>query len=176
MNWCNASLKLTREMTADVEIQVAVDDDTVPTPDDISSWVCRAIAAAGAADALEVSVRVVDEAEMQTLNKTFREQDKPTNVLSFPSGDIEGLPADAGRPLGDIVVCAGVVSSEAQAQQKSVTDHWAHMMVHGTLHLLGYDHIDDRDAAAMESLETEILERYGVADPYNVAHVSRQQN
>jgi len=87
-------------------------------------------------------------------------------VLSFPVGAVTGLPADEPEPLGDIVVCAGVVRAEAAAQGKEAADHWAHMLVHGALHLLGYDHDTDAGAAAMESLETQVLSAHGVADPY----------
>ena len=103
---------------------------------------------------------------MQELNKAFRDQDKPTNVLSFPAGEIDGLPADSGLPLGDIVICAAVVKDEAEDQGKSLLDHWAHMIVHGTLHLLGFDHLEEADAAAMESLEIQILGDHGIANPY----------
>lgn len=106
---------------------------------------------------------------MRSLNCAFRGKDKPTNVLSFPAGDVAGLPADAPLPLGDIVICAGVVGAEAAAQGKTEDDHWAHMLVHGTLHLLGFDHETDAEAADMEALETRILGEHGIADPYGAA-------
>ena len=109
-------------MTAQVDVQLAVDDASVPPADDIAFWVDRAINAAQRPSGAEVSVRVVDAAEMRQLNSEFREQDKSTNVLSFPAGDIAGLPADA-MPLGDIVVCAAVVRDEAEEQGKALTDH-----------------------------------------------------
>ena len=165
MSSCSASSKLTRIMTAQVDVQLAVDDASVPPADDIAFWVDRAINAAQRPSGAEVSVRVVDAAEMRQLNSEFREQDKSTNVLSFPAGDIAGLPADA-MPLGDIVVCAAVVRDEAEEQGKALTDHWAHMIVHGTLHLLGFDHVDDDDAAEMEGLEAQILSAHGIANPY----------
>jgi probable rRNA maturation factor len=153
-------------MTAQVDIQVAVDDESVPGSDDIVFWVGRAMRAAGRREDTDVSVRVVSATEMQQLNSEFREQDKPTNVLSFPAGDIEGLPPDADVPLGDIVVCAEVVRSEALEQGKTAQAHWAHMVVHGTLHLLGFDHENDSDAARMEGLEIQILTDSGIANPY----------
>jgi len=153
-------------MTAQVDIQIAVDDESVPGSDDIVIWVSRAMRAAGRGEDADVSVRVVDATEMQQLNSEFREQDKPTNVLSFPAGDIEGLPSDADLPLGDIVVCAEVVRSEAKEQGKTAEAHWAHMVVHGTLHLLGFDHENDSDAATMENLEIKILTDNGIANPY----------
>ena len=153
-------------MIAQVDVQLAADDGSVPTVDDIAKWVNHAIDAAGSAGDMEVSVRVVSAAEMQQLNGEFRDQDKLTNVLSFPAGDLAGLPDDAERPLGDIVVCAAVIADEAEQQGKTQRDHWAHMIVHGTLHLLGFDHDNDSDAAAMENLEIRILTDHGLANPY----------
>ena len=158
-------------MTAQVDIQVAVDDESVPGSDDIVFWVGRAMRAAGRREDTDVSVRVVSATEMQQLNSEFREQDKPTNVLSFPAGDIEGLPPDADVPLGDIVVCAEVVRSEAKEQGKTAQAHWAHMVVHGTLHLLGFDHENDSDAARMEGLEIQILTDSVIANPYAESRV-----
>jgi len=153
-------------MTAHVDVQIAVDDSTVPDAAVIALWVDRAVEAAERSGDAEVSVRVVDIAEMRQLNHDFREQDKSTNVLSFPAGEIVGLPADA-LPLGDIVICSSVVSDEAEQQGKILADHWAHMIIHGTLHLLGFDHIDDAEATAMEGLETRILSTHGIANPYS---------
>jgi len=165
MSWCSASSKLTKKMTAQVDVQLAVDDTSVPQAGDIALWVDRALNAADRSCSAEVSVRVVDVAEMRQLNGEFREQDKSTNVLSFPAGEIAGLPAEA-MPLGDIVVCAAVVSDEANEQGKILSDHWAHMIVHGTLHLLGFDHVGDDDAAEMEGLEAQILSAHGIENPY----------
>ena len=95
----------------------------------------------------------------------YRGKDRETNVLSFPAGD-DGLPPDVARPLGDLVICAPVVLREAGEQGKSVADHWGHLLVHGSLHLLGFDHETDAEASAMEGLEREILAARGVADPY----------
>ncbi len=166
MNSYNALSKPTRKMTAQVDVQFAVDDPALPTVDDIAFWVDQAMLAAERSSGAEVSVRVVDAVEMRQLNSEFREQDKSTNVLSFPAGQIEGLPADAEQPLGDIVICSAVVSDEASQQGKSLSDHWAHMIVHGTLHLLGFDHVEDSDAAEMEGLEARILVGQGIANPY----------
>ncbi len=153
-------------MTVQVDVHQAADDDSVPASDFVTAWVVRAVEAAGADGAVEVSVRIVDAAEIHALNRDYRGKDKPTNVLSFPAGDVAGLPDDEARPLGDIVACASVVSDEAMQQAKAVHDHWAHMLVHGTLHLLGYDHQNDEEAADMETLEVRVLAAHGVADPY----------
>ena len=115
---------------------------------------------------VEVSVRVVDEAEMQALNRDYRDQDKPTNVLAFPAGDAGFVPPGETPLLGDIVVCAGIVAREADEQGKPLEHHWGHMLVHGTLHLLGHDHATDSEAQAMEALERHILESLGIPDPY----------
>ncbi|MGV7963508.1 rRNA maturation RNase YbeY [Photorhabdus tasmaniensis] len=111
----------------------------------------------------EVTIRIVDEAESHDLNLTYRGKDKPTNVLSFPFE----APPEVDLPLlGDLIICRQVVEKEAEEQQKTVEEHWAHMVVHGCLHLLGYDHIEDDEAEEMESLETEIMQKLGYADPY----------
>lgn len=151
-----------------VDVQVACDDNDVPAPGDIEAWVVRALLASGREypHGAELSVRVVDTGEIQALNRDYRDQDKPTNVLSFPGGAIAGLPPEEAPVLGDIVICADIVSCEASDQGKAAADHWAHMLVHGALHLIGYDHGNATDAAEMEGLETRILRQYGLEDPY----------
>ncbi len=153
-----------------VDVQLACDDPDTPDAESIREWVVSAIAAAEvtAKGGLEVSVRVVDVDEMQTLNREYRDKDKPTNVLSFPAGEIDGLPADEGSLLGDVVICAAIVRDEAEEQGKTLADHWGHMLVHGTLHLLGHDHMTAAEATEMEGLEVRILTSRGVADPYRV--------
>ena len=158
-------------MTGDVpvvDVQVACETAYVPTADVITSWVQRTLSQAQGDVAVvsDVSVRIVGRDEMQMLNRDYRKRDAATNVLSFPGGDIQGLPADAIRTLGDIVICADVVNDEAEEQGKARAAHWAHMLVHGTLHLLGYDHHEEAEAAVMEGLEKSVLARYGLDDPY----------
>lgn len=111
----------------------------------------------------EVTIRLVDIAESQELNHTYRGKDKPTNVLSFP---FEAPPGIELPLLGDLIICRQVVEQEAQEQDKALEAHWAHMVIHGSLHLLGYDHIEDEEAEEMESLETEIMLALGYPDPY----------
>lgn len=112
----------------------------------------------------EVSLLLIDDARMRVMNKEWREKDRPTNVLSFQSVPPERL---ASAPfLGDIVLACETVEREAAEENKSFDDHAAHLVVHGFLHLLGHDHIDDRDAETMEALETRILAALGIADPY----------
>ncbi len=136
----------------------------VPTQASIEAWAGAALSLAGYDKAAEISIRIVDLEESQQLNRDYRDKNKPTNVLSFPSE----LPEELNIPLlGDLVICAPVVATEATQQQKTLDSHWAHMVVHGTLHLLGYDHIDDADAAIMENLETRILTGLGFPEPYD---------
>jgi probable rRNA maturation factor len=122
----------------------------------------------GRCEATELSIRIVTPAESRRLNARYRAKDKPTNVLSFPCTPPAGL---RPVPLGDLVICAQVVAREARIQGKSAEAHWAHMTVHGVLHLLGYDHERTREAARMEALEKKILARLGYPDPYRAAKV-----
>lgn len=153
-------------MTAHVDVQFVADESCALSADEISDWVGRALAAADYSGAGDVSVRIVGSDEIQKLNHDFRGKDRATNVLSFPEGPIQGLPADAESPLGDIVICAAIVEQEARQQGKALRDHWGHMIVHGSLHLLGFDHVQDEDAELMEGLEIEILGAYGITNPY----------
>ena len=133
----------------------------LPGLSDLELWATAAVGQQR--EEAEISLLIVDEAEGAELNQQWRNKNGPTNVLSFPSD----LPAELGLPLlGDLVICAPVVAKEALEQKKSLSSHWAHMVVHGTLHLLGFDHIDDDQAEEMESLETDILARIGYPDPY----------
>jgi len=135
----------------------------VPASASFRRWVEAALKSARRRKATEVSIRIVDADEGQALNLQYRGRDYATNVLSFPAD----LPPGVNLPLiGDLVICAPVVAREAAEQGKTAAHHWAHMTVHGTLHLLGYDHIDDAEAEAMEALETRILAGLGIPDPY----------
>ena len=149
-----------------VDVQIAAGAAGIPAMSTIREWVEHTIRAAGQGRDCDVSVRIVDEDEMQALNCDYRDQDKPTNVLAFPAGDAGFVPPGERPLLGDIVVCAGIVAQEASAQGKALDDHWVHMLVHGTLHLLGHDHDTDHEAEAMEALERDILAGLGIADPY----------
>jgi probable rRNA maturation factor len=150
-----------------IDVQVASDATGIPSTAAVRSWVERTVRTTDSGRYAEVSVRIVDEPEMRALNRDYREQDKPTNVLAFPAGDAGFAPPGETRLLGDVVVCAGVVAHEAHEQGKLLEHHWAHMLVHGTLHLLGYDHSDEEQAEAMEALERRILGGFGIADPYS---------
>ena len=149
-------------MTIELDLQLAVEDESgLPSFDEIHSWLSNAISLFQS-DA-EVTVRIVDEQESHQLNLEYRGKDKPTNVLSFP---FEVPPGIEINLLGDLIICRQVVEQEAIEQDKPLLAHWAHMVVHGSLHLLGYDHIEDDEAEEMESLETEIMQKMGFEDPY----------
>lgn len=157
-----------------IDLQVAVDNNSgLPSADQLQIWVSAALTAAQYnAEEAELSVRFVDKNESQSLNHQYRDKDKPTNVLSFPFEQPPGLPSDAQLPLlGDLVICTSVVASEAREQGKSLESHWAHMLVHGTLHLLGFDHIIDAEAEQMEALEIQILAGLGYSNPYSLTAV-----
>jgi len=158
-------------MSLTVDIQCA-SAEPVPDEDDLRSWITAALASQQARGDTEITVRLVDTPEMAKLNKTYRGKDGPTNVLSFPAD----LPPELDLPLlGDIVICAPVVAAEARAQHKSLEAHWAHMAVHGTLHLLGYDHLEENEAITMETLETAILADLHYPCPYQ-ANLSRENS
>lgn len=148
-------------MTVEVEVQRAADASDLPSEDQIDDWVNaawqRPESSAG------VVIRIVDEEEGRRLNAEFRHKDAATNVLSFA---YEPVPGMVPPHVGDLVICAPVVTREAAEQGKTVTAHWAHMVVHGMLHLQGFDHADDTEADRMESLETLILESLGFPAPY----------
>ncbi len=149
-------------MTIVLDLQIAVENEKdLPTYEDILLWLDSTLAKFK--PQAEVTVRVVDEQESQELNHDYRGKDKPTNVLSFPFEAPPGIDIDL---LGDLVICKQVVEREAIEQNKPPISHWAHMVVHGCLHLLGYDHIEDQEAYEMESLETEIMKSMGYSDPY----------
>ena len=149
-----------------VEVQVASAADAVPRVREIQRWADAALEeVADEGEPPDLCIRVVDEEESQSLNSRFRGFDKATNVLSFPAQ--VDLPDE--NILGDVVICAPVVCAEAASQGKSISDHYAHMVVHGVLHLTGYDHERQTAALQMEALEVRILQRVGVADPYGVS-------
>lgn len=152
-------------MNLALDLQLAAGVADVPDAARFSRWVetVLALAPVPAREEAELTIRVVDEAEGAELNARFRGREGPTNVLSFP---FEAPPGVELPLLGDIVICAPVVARQAREQDKAEEAHWAHMVVHGVLHLLGFDHRDEAEAAGMEALETEILAQLGYPDPY----------
>lgn len=159
-----ASDRLVPVVTLDLQIAHSADASAldVPSHQQCSSWIAAVLAEHGIEQA-ELTIRTVDSSESQMLNATYRGKDKPTNVLSFPFESDIPLPVPL---LGDLVICVPVMTQEAQEQGKSLDEHWAHLIVHGTLHLLGYDHIEDNEATEMERLEIKILSLFHIADPY----------
>lgn len=174
----------TEAPAGNVMLDVAVKDTALGAANDLQTLMCEAAIAALAYDSdivaapLELYIAIVGDDESQTLNRDYRDKDRPTNVLSFPGTDAEDLAAAAevaragGPPLmlGDIIICAPVLVREAKEQNKTPSDHLKHMIIHGVLHVLGYDHIDDADAEEMEAIERALLAGLGVADPYEKDH------
>lgn len=164
-------------MTAEIEIAVAIEDEAWVTALPGIEDLCRTMALAtlqaaeGALDGppVEISIMLTSDPAVQELNRDWRGQDKPTNVLSFAAEDEEDRPVVTGAPLllGDVVMAFGTCQREAVDQGKTLSHHAAHLVVHGVLHLLGWDHEEDEDEAEeMERLETAILAGFGIADPY----------
>lgn len=143
-----------------LDLQIASDHSSLPSPDQFQQW---AEIASQLDDEHELTIRIVGRDESQALNKEYREKDKPTNVLSFPFEAPEHIEINL---LGDLVICAPVVEQEAAEQGKAALDHWAHLTIHGMLHLQGYDHIEESEATLMESLETKLLSSLNIKDPY----------
>lgn len=141
------------------EIQYAVNFSYIPTEAQFQSWV----AAVESPDDQEVSIRIVDKTEITELNNVYRKKPQATNVLAFPAD----IPAEIELPfIGDIAICAPIVAQQAAEQGKSVDSHWAHLTLHGILHLQGYDHINDADAKIMENLEVQLMSKLGFPNPY----------
>jgi len=145
----------------DLDLQIACNEQDLPTSQQFEQWLA-AVLDSRKPDA-EVTIRLVECDESQHLNFEYRGKDKPTNVLSF---EFDAPPMIELPLLGDLVICKEIIEREALEQQKALNDHWAHMVVHGTLHLLGYDHIISEEALVMETLEKQILTTLGIDDPY----------
>jgi probable rRNA maturation factor len=144
-----------------IDVQYAISADGIPAPEKLRHWVESALQ--GRHPDAELALRIVDEAEITALNRQYRGKDGATNVLSFRFSPMPGVVTEQ---LGDIVVCAPVVATEAVSQGKSLEAHWAHMVIHGVLHLLGHDHHEEKDAQEMEALEIRLLAALGYPDPY----------
>lgn len=159
------------EAPIELDLQSACSAPDLPEEDSFRRWAGLALQSK---PGHELTIRLVDEAESQSLNRQYRGKDAPTNVLSFPAD----LPPELNIPLlGDLVICAQVVAREALEQDKPLEAHWAHMVIHGCLHLLGYDHSEDSEAEQMEALERQLLAQLGIADPYAADFIStRDEN
>lgn len=152
------------EIELQLDVQLAIENDSnLPTEEQLILWATAALLNRTEYEEPELTIRIVDEDESQELNYEYRGKNKPTNVLSFPFE----APAHVPIPLlGDLIVCKKVVEREAIEQEKTLTSHWAHMIIHGCLHLLGYDHIDDEEAEEMEGIEKVLMAELGFEDPY----------
>jgi probable rRNA maturation factor len=153
-----------------IDYQIAV-KDTAGLPEEADLVKYAETAAQDLVANAAMTVRIAEEDESHALNMEYRHVDRPTNVLSFPYELPEDLPPEAladfpENYLGDLVICKSVVEREAQEQNKTPEEHWAHMVVHGTLHLLGFDHLTDAEAQEMETRETAALKELGFPDPY----------
>ena len=151
--------------------QIATARSGLPHARSLAEWACAAYDTRRRRTQLRarslVTIRVVGAAESRRLNRTWRGKDQPTNVLSFPAG-ASHAPRNEALELGDLAICAAVVAREAREQHKVLRAHWAHMVIHGVLHLLGHDHQDEREARRMEALEVQLLAGFGYPNPYAV--------
>ena len=152
-------------MKAIVDLQLAIENINHPDSESCEKIMLEVLTTVGISDTLECTIRIVDEKESTALNEQYRNKQGATNVLSFPFES----PAEIDlNLLGDLVICAPIVIAEAQQQKKSAEQHWTHLIVHGCLHLLGYDHSDEAEADEMEKLECQILMKLGHPDPYRM--------
>jgi probable rRNA maturation factor len=161
----DVSAAVATDLELDLQIASEILEKNLGIPEKalIEQWILTTLSSANLSGDNQLTVRVVDEPEIKTLNETYRHKPGVTNVLSFP---FEAPPEVPIPLLGDIVICAPVVLQEARLQHKQLLNHWAHMIVHGTLHLLGYDHLSEQQADEMETMEIEILAEFGIPNPY----------
>ncbi|MCQ8106014.1 rRNA maturation RNase YbeY [Methylomonas sp. SURF-2] len=147
-----------------LDIQIATESSDIPSESQFQGWVDTVLADPGQDS--EIVIRLVDDAESADLNLRYRHKAGPTNILSFPFEAPAGM---ASELLGDLVICAPLIAREARQQHKQPADHWAHITMHGILHLLGYDHIEEDEAEEMEALEIRLLKQLNIANPYQEA-------
>jgi probable rRNA maturation factor len=159
------------KVSVDVELQNPYEYTSIPKASDCQLWVETALSKIEYDTPCTMVIRFVDEAEGRTLNHSYRNKNSATNVLSFPYEVSEfelDIPELANNHIGDLVLCEELVIREAKVQNKEILQHWAHLIIHGTLHLNGYDHLNDDEAETMEALEITILKKLGYQNPYKV--------
>jgi len=152
-------------MTHVIDLQIACAPTELPTKAQFQLWVDTALAEVSSdpSQEFELTIRLVNSQDSQQLNNQYRSKDKPTNVLSFPFEVPDGIELNL---LGDLIICIEVMKQEAKEQNKALFDHWAHLVIHGCLHLVGFDHISDSEALEMESIEITVLKKLGITNPY----------
>ncbi len=151
-------------MKLNLDLQNPTEESAIPEESKIHDWIVATLSFLNwQASSAEITVRVVGKQEIQLLNKTYRNKDKTTNILSFPFEAPEYIESDL---LGDLVICHEVLVEETKQQNKVLQNHWTHMVIHGILHLLGFDHIEDSEANEMESIEIKLLEKFNIDNPY----------
>jgi probable rRNA maturation factor len=152
-------------MQTEIEVQRVTASPGIPGDKQFQLWAETALA--GRAGPFTLAIRIVDEPEARRFNRDYRNQDQATNILSFPAELPEDLPSEIRHSqLGDLLICAPLVATEAVARRRSENDHWAHLTIHGILHLLGFDHAQAEEAGIMENMETEMLAKLDIPDPY----------
>lgn len=151
-------------MSHQIDLQIACEETQLPSKEQFQLWVDTALAEVNTTNKdFELTIRLVDIEESQQLNLQYRGKDRPTNVLSFPFEVPEGIELNL---LGDLIICIDVMKKEVNDQNKVLFDHWAHLVVHGCLHLVGFDHISDSDALEMETIEVSVLKKLNISNPY----------
>lgn len=152
-------------MSTTILLQNICEAKEIPSPEQFQTWVHQTLLATThqSNSKKTLTIRIIDKQESATLNETYRHKKGPTNVLSFPDDPIPAFTSDS---LGDLAICAPLMAEEAAEQHISLESHWAHLIIHGTLHLMGYAHMTAAEANTMESIETKIMEALGYPDPY----------
>lgn len=152
-------------MVYHIDLQNACDDPIPVSDEKLISW--AKLPLIDHLQTAELTLRLVDDKEMTQLNHAYRQQNKATNVLAFPSTIPAGIELEYPL-LGDVIICPAVIQAESIEQDKPLTEHWAHIIIHGVLHLLGYDHIQDSDAEIMQAAEIKLLAKLGFSNPYHI--------
>ena len=168
VQYASAQTDLPSKKSLTAWVKAVLQSPFAPPPLPLSENRTRVRPSGGKRKTVELTIRIVDATEAQQLNETWRQRSYPTNILSFPYESPPGIEIPL---LGDLVICAPVVAREAAEQHKTLEAHWAHLVIHGTLHLLGYDHQEEPQALTMETLEINILNHLGYPNPYHIIEI-----